>query len=221
MDDQSTDSSVSIVEKYAKIDDRIHLIQNERNSGAAISRNEALKHSNGRFVAYIDSDDLWDPNKLTVQLKYMQEHQSAFSCASYRVIDEDGHSLGKDVYMRPQVDYKGFLTNNLLQTIGIVVDLSVVDRKLCIMPNLRRRQDAATWLQILKNGYVCEGIDEPLGSYRRTAGSLSSSKVKAVKGVWFLYRQVEHLSLPFSIYCFVRYAFLAVWKRTYVHQHQE
>lgn len=119
--------------------------------------------------------------------------------------------------MLPEVDYVGFLTNNLLQTVGIMVDTVIVDKKYLVMPNLRRRQDAATWLQILKAGFMCYGIDEILAEYRRANNSLSSNKFKAVKGVWSLYRDVEHLSLPFSIYCFTRYAFLAVWKRLYFH----
>ena len=84
------------------------------------------------------------------------------------------------------------------------------------MPDIRRRQDAATWLQILKAGYDCYGLDEILAEYRRTENSLSSNKFKAMKGIWMLYRNIEHLSLPFACYCFVRYAVLAVWKRTYL-----
>ncbi len=83
------------------------------------------------------------------------------------------------------------------------------------MPDIRRRQDAATWLQILKAGFDCYGLDEILAEYRRAENSLSSNKFKAVKGVWSLYRDIEHLPLMFSCYCFARYAGLAVWKRLY------
>ena len=117
--------------------------------------------------------------------------------------------------MLPKVDYIGFLTNNLLQTVGIMVDTGAVDKKHLEMPDIRRRQDAATWLQILKAGYECYGLDEVLAQYRRTENSLSSNKAKAVKGMWHLYRDIEHLSLPFSCYCFVKYAYLAICKRIY------
>ena len=96
-----------------------------------------------------------------------------------------------------------------------MVDLVLVDKNLLHMPDLRRRQDAATWVQVLQAGHVCYGLPETLAFYRRTAGSLSSNKVKAVKGVWYLYREVAGLGLPKASYCFVRYALLAVWKRTY------
>ena len=118
--------------------------------------------------------------------------------------------------MLPKVNYVGFLTNNLLQTVGIMVDTAMVDKECLVMPDIRRRQDAATWLQILKAGHDCYGLDEILAQYRRAENSLSSNKAKAAKGVWSLYRDIEKLSLPFSCYCFVRYAFLAVWKRVYI-----
>lgn len=215
VDDCSTDDSVEIIQEFAKSDSRIHLWQNEKNSGAAYSRNQGLKHSVGNYIAYIDADDIWTQDKLAKQLRFMREKDVAFSCTSYRVISEDGESLNKDIHMLPIADYKGFLTHNLLQTVGIMIDLSKVDKKYCQMPDLRRRQDAATWLQILKAGYYCYGLNEVLAEYRRTKGSLSSNKVKAVKGIWYLYRKVEQLKLPFAVYCFVRYAGYATWKRVY------
>lgn len=216
VDDGSTDDSVDILQKFANADSRIHIWKNANNCGAAISRNKGLNHSKGDFLTYIDADDKWSPHKLEKQIEFMHKNDVAFSCVSYKVISENGTDLNKKVHMLPEVDYKGFLTNNLLQTVGIMVDLRKVDKKYCIMRNIRRRQDAATWLQILKNGYSCYGIDEVLAEYRRTEGSLSSNKIKAVKGVWFLYRKIEGLSLLFSIYCFLRYAIFAVWKRIYL-----
>ncbi|MGN0152017.1 MAG: glycosyltransferase family 2 protein [Wujia sp.] len=217
-DDCSSDHTREIIEEIMKEDPRVHLYCQEKNSGAAASRNLALEHCTGRFIAYLDADDLWKPEKLEHQVSYMLAHGYGFCCTSYEVLNDAGESLDKQVHMLPRVDYKGFLTNNLLQTVGIMVDTSIVDRKCLVMPDMRRRQDAATWLQVLKAGHDCYGLDEILACYRRTESSLSSNKLKAVKGVWYLYRKVEHLSLPFSCYCFVRYAFLAVWKRIYRHR---
>ncbi len=104
-----------------------------------------------------------------------------------------------------------------------MADLERVDRALLRMPDMRRRQDAATWLQVLKAGHICYGVPEVLCQYRRTSGSLSSNKVKAARGTWYFYRQVAALSLPQACFCFARYAALAVWKRTYTestaHEH--
>lgn len=216
VDDCSNDGTAKIVNENCKKDLRIKLICQSQNGGAAKARNLALENATGQYIAYLDSDDIWYENKLEKQINIMKEKKAGFSCTSYEVIDDLGKSLNKFVYMLPKVDYVGFLTNNLLQTVGIMVDLSIVEKAKLIMPDMRRRQDAATWLQILKSGNDCIGIKDVLAKYRRAENSLSSNKFKAVKGVWFLYRKVEHLSLLFSLYCFVRYAFLAVWKRIYI-----
>ena len=207
VDDCSTDRTVEIVEKISEEDPRVRIIRQEVNGGAAKARNRSLCEATGRYIAYLDADDIWKPTKLEKQVEFMKANHCGFSCASYEVIDDEGRALNKEVHMLPSVDYVGFLTNNLLQT---------VDKKYLVMPDIRRRQDAATWLQVLKAGYKCYGIDEVLAEYRRAENSLSSNKVKAVKGVWNLYRDIEKLSLPFSCYCFVRYAFMAVWKRIYI-----
>lgn len=218
VDDCSEDSTCAIVEELSITDPRIRLLRQEVNSGAAKARTRATQEATGRYIAYLDADDIWFPDKMSKQVSFMKSKNVAFSCTSYEVIDDSGKRLNKIIHMLPKVDYVGFLTNNLLQTVGIMVDTSAVDKKYLAMPDLRRRQDAATWLQILKAGYDCFGLDEVLAQYRRTKNSLSSNKFKAVKGTWRLYREIEHLSLPFSCYCFARYATLAVWKRIYIHK---
>lgn len=221
VDDSSTDNTVGIVEEMAKKDTRIKIFRQSTNGGAAKARNKSLEEATGHFIAYLDADDIWKPDKLEKQVAFMKSKSVGFSCASYEVIDDFGNQLNKQVHMLPEVDYVGFLTNNLLQTVGIMVDTEIVDKKYLVMPDIRRRQDAATWLQILKAGYKCYGIDEILAEYRRAEGSLSSNKLKAIKGIWGLYRNIEKLSLPFSCYCFVRYAVLAVWKRMYFGEKNE
>lgn len=216
VDDCSSDNTVAIVEKICKEDPRVRILRQSENGGAAKARNRSLSEASGRYIAYLDADDIWKPTKLEKQVQFMKVHNCGFSCASYEVIDNNGKLLNKEVHMLSVVDYVGFLTNNLLQTVGIMVDTDIIDTKYLIMPDLRRRQDAATWLQVLKAGYKCYGINDVLAQYRRAENSLSSNKLKAVKGVWSLYRDIEHLSLSFSCYCFVRYAVLAVWKRIYV-----
>lgn len=215
VDDASTDNTAAIALGFANQDRRIRVIRLAENGGAAVARNRALAECSGRFVAYLDADDLWKPEKLQKQVAFMLENQAAFSCTSYEVIADDGTPLNKVITMPPRLDYRGFLTHNLLQTAGIMVDTSKVRREDMVMPDFRRRQDAATWLQILKAGHVCFGMPDVLACYRRSLNSLSSNKCKAAMGVWTLYRKVEKLSLPFSCYCFVRYALLAVWKRIY------
>ncbi len=216
VDDHSDDDTCKIVREICKNEPRVKLLRQEKNSGAGAARTRSMQAAKGRFIAYLDADDVWLPDKLEKQVAFMCGKKIGFSCASYEVIDDKGNKLNKEVHMLPEVDYVGFLTNNLLQTVGIMVDTDIIDKKYLIMPDIRRRQDAATWLQILKAGYKCYGIDNILAQYRRTRNSLSSNKIEAVKGVWYLYRKIEHLSISFSCYCFVRYAAFAIWKRTYL-----
>jgi teichuronic acid biosynthesis glycosyltransferase TuaG len=215
VDDGSQDGTCAIVENHAAADARIRLVKLQQNSGSATARNTPLHKSSGRFVAYLDADDLWYPQKLSKQVHFMLDNQCGFSCVSYEVIDHNGISHNKFIQMKERLDYRGFLVNNLIQTVGVMVDLQRVSRMCLEMPDMRRRQDAATWLQILKNGNACFGLAEVLAKYRRTAGSLSSDTFEAVRGVWHLYRDIEQLPIGFCLYCFSRYAILAVWKRMY------
>lgn len=215
VDDGSTDETALIARSYAEKDGRVRLVTAERKGNAARARNLGLASATGRFVAYIDADDRWLAPKLERQVAFMLEKECVFSCASYEVIDEDGLPLGKTVRMPASLDYEGYLERNLIQTVGVMVDTDRVARELLVMPDLERRQDAATWFQILKAGHECLGLEDVLCEYRRTSGSLSSNKLKAIRGTWGLYRDVEKLSMGQSLRCFARYAVLAVWKRLY------
>lgn len=216
VDDCTPDNAAKIAKKYAKKDNRIKYFKLEENSGAAIARNYALEQSNGRFIAYLDADDLWKPEKLEKQVRFMLENKYAFTCTDYEKIDEEGNSLNKIINIPKEVNYNLFLRNTIIQTVGVMVDSKITGKNVLIMPNIRRRQDAATWCQILKAGYNCYEVPENLSYYRVVKNSLSSNKFKAVKGTWFLYRNIEHLSLVKSCFCFVGYAFNAVKKRIYL-----
>lgn len=217
-DDCSTDSTREIVSGISENDSRVHLLLLTENGGAAKARNYALSQARGRYIAYLDSDDLWYPEKLDRQLIFMEKEGIDFSCCSYDVIDKKSMYMGRTVHMLPKCDYKGFLLNNLIQTVGVMIDLRRVNKDLLYMPSLRRCEDAATWLQLLKAGHNCYGINDVMCSYRRVEGSLSSGKIDGARSIWFLYRKVEKLNLYFSVICFLRYAVLAVWKRIYSHK---
>ena len=215
IDDCSHDKSRKIIEKYSKNDNRIKYHKLNQNSGAAIARNKALEFSKGRFIAYLDADDLWKKEKLEHQLKYMLDNGYAFSCTDYEKIDESGKSLNKIIKIPKKVDYNLYLRNTIIQTVGVMVDTNITGKDVLKMPNIRRRQDAATWCQILKSGFNCYEVPENLSYYRVVNNSLSSNKFKAVKGTWNLYRNIEKLSLLKSCYCFIGYAFNAAKKRIY------
>ncbi|MBR2840591.1 MAG: glycosyltransferase family 2 protein [Bacilli bacterium] len=215
VDDCSPDSSAEIIKKYSKKDKRIKYFKLEENSGAASARNRALKESKGRFIAYLDADDLWSNDKLEKQIKFMIENNYAFTCTDYEKIDEKGNSL-KIVKIPKKVNYNLFLRNTIIQTVGVMIDTKITGKDVLIMPDIRRRQDAATWCQLLKSGYDCYEVPEVLSYYRVVSNSLSSNKFKAVKMNWYWYRKIEKLSLFKTCYCFIGYAFNAVKKRIYV-----
>lgn len=221
VDDCSPDNSVAIIKKYAEKDNRIKYIKLEENSGAAIARNKALKESTGRFIAYLDADDLWKKEKLEKQVKFMLDNNYAFTCTDYEKIDENGKSLNKVIRIPQKVDYNLFLRNTIIQTVGVMVDIKLTGKELLKMPNIRRRQDAATWCQLLKNGFDCYEMPESLSYYRVVSNSLSSNKFKAIKMNWYWYRKIEKLPLWKTFYCFAGYAFNAVKKRIYIKKRKQ
>ena len=216
VDDCSTDDSATIIKEYVEKDSRIKYYKLDKNSGAAVTRNFALQKSDGRFIAYLDSDDLWKSEKLEKQIKFMLENKYAFTCTDYEKIDEEGKSLNKIIKIPKKVDYDLFLRNTIIQTVGVMVDTKITGKDILVMPNIRRRQDAATWCQLLKNGYDCYECPENLSYYRTVSDSLSSNKFKAVKMNWYWYRKIEKLPLWKACYCFIGYAFNAVKKRIYI-----
>ena len=216
VDDCSPDNSAEIIKKYAKDDNRIKYFKLDKNSGAAIARNKALEESNGRFIAYLDADDLWKPEKLEKQVEFMLKNNYPFTCTDYEKIDESCKSLNKIVKIPKKVNYNLFLRNTIIQTVGVMVDTKLTGKELLKMPNIRRRQDAATWCQLLKNGFDCYEVPENLSYYRVVKNSLSSNKFKAVKTNWYWYRKIEKLPLWKACYCFIGYAFNAVKKRIYI-----
>ena len=215
VDDCSTDNSEEIIKEFLEKDSRIKYIKLKENSGAAVARNTALENSTGRFIAYLDADDLWKENKLEKQIEFMLKNNYAFTCTSYEKIDENGESKNKIIKMPKQINYNYFLRNTIIQTVGVMVDTKITGKEVLVMPNIRRRQDAATWCQLLKNNYDCYGMEDVLSYYRVVSNSLSSNKFKAVKMNWYWYRKIEKLSFFKSCFCFIGYAWNACKKRIY------
>ncbi len=211
IDDCSTDSSAEIIKELAKNDSRIRYIKLDKNSGAAVTRNIGLEKAKGRYVAFLDSDDLWKEEKLQKQLDLIKEKNIAFCFTSYRYIIEDGSPTNKVARAPEKINYNGLLKNTIIGCSTVLVDKEKLgDFR---MTNVRRGQDTATWLQLLKRTDYAYGIYEDLVWYRVVDGSLSHNKWKAIKRTWNTYRNVEHLSLPKAMYVFVFYAYNALKKR--------
>lgn len=211
INDCSTDDSIKIIKKYK--DNRIKIINNKENSGAAISRNVGIKASKGRYICFLDADDLWKEEKLQKQIDFMRKNNCAFSFTGYEFALENGIPNGKKVFVPNKINYKQALKNTTIWTSTVMLDMKKLDKDDIYMPNVRRGQDTATWWKILKKVDYAYGLNDILSFYRRTNTSLSSNKITALKRTWNLYRNIEHLNIVYSIYNFIFYVFNAIRRR--------
>lgn len=212
VNDCSPDNSVEIIENVIKENNKIKLIQLEENSGAAIARNAGINAAEGRYIAFLDADDLWNKEKLEKQVKFMKENNYAFSFTGYEFADENGVGNGKVVNVPKTINYKQALKNTTISTITVMFDINILEKELIKMPNIKS-EDTATWWKILKKGYIAYGLNENLSYYRRTVGTLSSNKIEAIKRIWYLYRKQEKLNVIYTFYNFCFYAINAVRRR--------
>ncbi|MDQ0818587.1 teichuronic acid biosynthesis glycosyltransferase TuaG [Bacillus pumilus] len=210
-DDCSTDGTRKLLGDLSQADDRINVIYLEENGGAAIARNAAINQAKGRFIAFLDSDDKWKETKLEKQVDFMLKNDYAFTFTAYDIIAENGEPLEKTVTAPARLDYNEALKNTIIGCLTVMLDLQKVGH--VVMPNIRTRQDLATWLSILKRGFTAYGMSEPLSEYRIVGNSISSNKWKAAKKTWFVYREIEQLHFVKASWCFMHYATNAVKKR--------
>lgn len=213
IDDGSTDGSRQVISDYlsGEPDERIVLFPRE-NSGAAKARNYGLSQAGGRFIAYLDADDLWSPDKIEKQLAFMREKQAAFSFTGYEFADESGKGTGKIVRVPETLVYRQALQNTTIFTSTVMFDSEKIAKEKLEMPIIKS-EDTALWFKVLRMGYTAYGLNENLVRYRRTNGSLSANKLEALRRIWNLYRKAEHLSVPCSIYNFCFWAVRAVKRR--------
>jgi teichuronic acid biosynthesis glycosyltransferase TuaG len=208
VDDCSKDSSAKIINEYVEKHENIVYNLLEKNSGAAVARNKALELAKGRYIAFLDSDDMWYPNKLEKQLKLMKQKNAPICYTAIEMIDENDELIKGKRNVLEQVNYNFLLKNTMLAT-----STMVIDRKLTgdfRMPLRRSGQDYATWLMLLRNGRNAYGINEALVKYRKGRNSLSSNKVKNIKKVWDIQtknEKINPLSATVNSICYALNAF--------------
>ncbi|UCV18270.1 glycosyltransferase family 2 protein [Ferribacterium limneticum] len=211
VDDASTDDSVSIVEGYARGDQRIRLFRLATSMGGAGARNHAIQQARGRYIAFLDADDLWRKEKLSIQLDLMTSRGLPFSYSAYEKTDADGCLQGR-VYRPPlEVSYFSLLRSCAIGCSTVMLDSALLGQRL--FPALKRSHDYALWLDILREGYPAHGIDMPLTIYRERSGSLSSNKVSKLHMAWHIYRQRERLGRLNSALLLLSYIYNGVKKR--------
>jgi len=210
VDDCSTDNTKEVVEEYIKKDNRIKYHILEKNSGAAVSRTKAMELAKGKYIAFLDSDDLWTKDKLEKQIKFMEENNYNFTCTDYEQIDEKGNSLNKIIKTKTKTNYNGVLLTCPVGNSTVMYNVEALGK--FVVPNIRKRNDDALWLQILKKEEYIYGMKEVLMKYRIRENSISSNKLQLVKYHWILYRDIEKLSVPRSIFHIGYWGFLKIFR---------
>jgi len=205
VDDASTDDSLMIAKAYAGNDTRIRVIEQKENGGAAVARNRGIEEARGRYIAFLDCDDMWMPQKLEKQVAFMQQHDIALSYTGYYSISEEEGKIIKEIGVPSRTDYHELLKQNTIGCLTAMYDSRELGK--VFMPDLRKRQDYALWLKILKQIPCAMGIEEPLAYYRIRKNSLSANKIRSSLYNWKMYREVEKLPLYKAIYYFGWYTY--------------
>lgn len=210
VNDCSKDNTERIVQDYIKKDKRIKIINLKQNSGAAVARNEAIKNAKGRYVAFLDSDDIWKKEKLQKQIEFMKRNDYAFTFTEYQYLKKNPEEEERIIKIPNSLCYEESLKNTIIGCLTVVIDRKQTGN--FYMPLVRAGQDHLTWWLIMKRGFKAYGLKENLAEYRRTENSISRNRLTAIKRHWALYRNYEGLSLMKSMYCFIFYAINAIKK---------
>lgn len=206
VDDMSQDNTESFVKQYS--DPRIVYKRLNENSGAAVARTEAMKLARGQYMAFCDSDDIWFPDKLERQLNFMEQNGYAFTCTAYEQIDENGKKLGKVVNAVLKTDYNRLLLDCPVGNSTVMYNAEKMGK--FEVPNIRKRNDDALWLQMLKKEKYIWGLNEILMQYRIRNNSISSNKLELIKYHWVLYRKIEKLGIIRSIFHIVYWGIIKI-----------
>lgn len=214
VNDSSTDNTEGIINEYIRKDSRIKLIYHKENYGPAVARNNALASAKGRFIAFLDSDDVWKREKLEKQMSFMLKGGYGFTFTAYEFMKTASETKTKIVEVPQIINYQESLKNTIIGCLTVIIDRKIIgDFR---MPDIKIAQDYSTWIKILKKGHVGYGLNENLAEYRRTSGSLSGNKFKALKGQWSNYRDILQISFLKRCYYFSFYVFNAVRKHYFM-----
>ncbi len=202
IDDCSSDNTKEIVECYQEKDNRIKFLQLKENSGAAVARQYGIDNASGDYIAFLDSDDLWLADKLSKQINFMKENNYACTCTSYEKFKDN---ISKKIVAPPlKTSYKMMLLNDLVGNSTVIINKELVGE--IKIPNIKKRNDVALWLYLLKKIDYIYGFREVLMKYRIREDSLSGNKLNLIKYHWILYRNIEKLGIIKSVYLILNWA---------------
>ncbi|WP_066222788.1 glycosyltransferase family 2 protein [Formosa haliotis] len=206
VDDCSTDCSLDVISRFTSVHQNIFLFTNEKNSGAAVTRNRGTKEAKGKYIAFLDADDVWFPTKLEKQISFMETKGLDVSFSSYNLIDEQGNSLHKQIKALKVLTYNKLLKCNYVGNLTGVYNTQTLGK--IYTKNLRKRQDWLLWLEtVKKTKQPVLGIQESLANYRVQSNSMSSNKLGLIKYNYSVYKKGLHFSTLKSIYCMLLFLF--------------
>lgn len=213
VDDCSSDNTKEIVEQYLKDDARIKYYCLPKNSGASEARNEALRRAKGKWIAFLDSDDLWQPEKLSKQIQFMEKNGYAFSYHEYMEIDEEDNPLGVKISGPKHINKIGIFSYCWPGCLTVMYNREKIG--LIQIPNIKKNNDYAMWLKAIKKA-DCHLLSENLAKYRKRTGSISSgSYTSLIKWHYFLFREVEYMSKPIAMLLTVNNLFWGLFKKLF------
>lgn len=208
--DDSTDDTVNVVDRY-NANPQIHYFVNKKNLGVAKSRNRGALLAKGKYIAFLDADDIWMENKLEVQVKLMEDKQAVLSSVARELMDENGTLTGKIMPIQQEITYKKLLCGNTLNTSGVMIKTEVAKEFPMAQDHLH--EDYITWLKVLKKYGIAYGISEPLLKYRFMPQTKSGNKLKSAKMTFGVYRAMG-FNVFQCIFYFVQYAVNGMKKYT-------
>lgn len=202
-DDCSSDRTVEIVNGYIRKDKRIKCLLSDKNTGASHRRNLALSECKGKYVAFLDSDDVWHYDKLEKQVALAEESSCDIVYCSYALIDENGNKSHADFIVSEAADLNSMLVRNEMSCSTVLLKRSVADKYR--FNSKFYHEDYVFWLQLLIDGYKAVGIAEVLADYRVIAGSKSHNKFRSAANRWSIYRKFLHIPLFKSLILMAEY----------------
>jgi teichuronic acid biosynthesis glycosyltransferase TuaG len=205
VDDCSSDKTVSIAEYFANNDNRITVYKLDKNSGTGIARNTGLEKASGKYIAFLDADDLWKPNKLEIQVNFLRNNNLPFTFSFYDCINEQGTELNKRVEAPRNLAYRQLFFCNYVGNLTGIYDVNYFGK--IAISSIRKRQDWMLWLTILKKVKSANPIAESLAFYRIRENSISASKVNLLKHNFTVYRRFHGFNLVLSLLCMTGFLF--------------
>ena len=209
-DDASTDNTCKTIESFAKTDSRIKLFKLQANAGPATARNISIKEAQGRYLAFLDADDIWFNFHLNDSINFSKIKNKPFVFASYKRSDEDLNFIYSDFVVPEVISYSDILKSNSISCLTAFIDTKKLGKK--YMPLIQKRQDMGLWLKYLKVCRNAYGIQKPHAIYRIRANSLSRNKLDLIFHQWQFYRNVEKLNILQSIYYLICWMYLGYVK---------